>query len=306
MDIDEFVTELNKIKDRKAQVEFAVSYILESKKKNSITKTMSTKEIITEYSELRNNNPGLIDIPDNTITVYVSQLANSSDSKINCPGKKQGYYLDTLLEQIEIKTTDLEDVKVQEAEIKDAKEKGYLIEKDIYPYLEQWLFEVENDRVADISKSRGQGKWANPDLLGLKIDYFFQSPQIETTTIEAKILIDNWEQWIFEAVAHTVFSNRSYFAFVHSDEHLNKIPSELRHYAERFGIGVLIIAVDPKDYIKIQNKEQFELTYENHRVVEYVPAPYQSPLLRFQKKFLEGLGVKDQKDLLTYGKSLEK
>lgn len=304
--MEQFIKELSDIRDRKEQVEFLVSYILEKNRKTSITKTLSTKDIIAEFKKLRQDNPSIVEIPENTITVYISQLANSKDSKINCPGKKQGYYLDLLLEQIEAKTTEEENKKQQEEELKDAKEKGYVIEKDLYPFFEKWLFEVENERVADISNIRGQGKWANPDLLGLKIDYFFQTPQIEITTIEAKVLIDNWEQWIFEAIAHTVFSNRSYFAFVHSEEHLNKLPHELRHYAEKFGVGILVLAVEPKDYIKIQKKEQFKLSNDNHRIVEYVPAPYQNPHLKFQKRFLEGLNVSDQKDLLNYGKSLEK
>lgn len=307
MNIEQFINELSEIKDRKEQVEFSVSYILKTKKKTSSTETLSTKDIIAEFKKLRQDNPSIIEIPDNTITVYISQLANSKDSKINCPGKKQGYYLDLLLEQIEAKTTDEEEDKNQhEEELKDAREKGYVIEKDLYPFFEKWLFEVENERVADISNVRGQGKWANPDLLGLKIDYFFQTPQIEITTIEAKVLMDDWEKWIFEAIAHTVFSNRSYFAFVHSEDHINKLPHELRHYAEKFGIGILVLAVEPEDYIKIQKKEPFELSDDNHRIVEYVPAPYQNPHLKFQKRFLEGLNVHDQKDLLNYGKSLEK
>lgn len=50
MEVEKFVNDLNIIRERKLQVEFAVSFILESKKKNSITNTMSTKEIISEYA----------------------------------------------------------------------------------------------------------------------------------------------------------------------------------------------------------------------------------------------------------------
>ena len=303
---DELLEKLEINNDRKSQVEFLAEFILKEKNKTASNKRLSTKDIIAEYKKIRDENENFPKIPDNTITVYLNQLSNSSDSKINCPGKKQGYYLDKLLEQIDSNILEESDQKEKEEELKEAKAKGYLLEKDLYPFLEQWLFEVENERVADISNYRGQGKWANPDLLGLKIDYYFQIPQIEITTIEAKLLIDGWEQWIFESVAHTVFSNRSYFAFVHSEEHLNKIPHEIRHYSERFGVGVLIIAVEPKDYLKIQKKEAFNLDEENHRIVEYIPAPYQTPHLKFQKRFLESLNVKDQKDLLNFGKSLEK
>ena len=301
---ESFISDLNNTKDRKGQVEKLVTYILKEKKKNKSSKTLSTKDIINEYASLKEKHLTLPDIPDNTITVYLSQLSNSPNSKINCPGKKQGYYLDAIVDQMKVATL-VESDTIQE-EINEAKEKGFIIEKDLYPFFEQWLFEVENERVADISSFRGQGKWANPDLLGFKVDYFFQTPQIEITTIEAKITIDGWEQWIFESVAHTVFANRSYFAFVHSEEHLNKIPQELRHYAEKFGVGILIIAVEPNNYLKIKKKEPFELNDENHRIIEYAPAPYNTPHLKYQKRFFESLGIKDQKDLLNFGKSIEK
>jgi hypothetical protein len=296
----EFFNDLKSTTDRKIQVEKLTTYILDKNKKNSSGKTFSTKNIIDEYRLLRERDDSLPEIPDNTVTVYLNQLSNSPDSKINCPGRKKGYYLDAILEKIDAI------IEKKDLEIPETKNKGNILEKNLYPFFEQWLFEVENERVADISNYRGQGKWANPDLLGLKIDYFFQVPQIEITTIEAKILIDGWEQWIFEYVAHTVFANRSYFSFIHSEEHLNKIPQELRHYAEKFKVGILIMAVSPNDYLKIKNKEAFTLTDENHRIIEYAPAPYNTPHLKYQKRFFESLEIKDQKDLLNFGKSLEK
>jgi len=305
MEEKDFYDELKGTLDRKNQVEVLTTYILKNKKKNSSIKTLSTKGIITEYNKLREKEESLPEIPKNTITVYLNQLSNSPDSKINCPGRKQGYYLDAILAKIDAIVPDSNAVVGNENSILELKKTGVIIEKKLYAYFEQWLFEVENERVDDISSYRGQGKWANPDLVGLKIDYFFQTPQIEITTIEAKILIDGWEQWIFESVAHTIFANRSYFAFIHSEEHLNKIPQALRHYAERFGVGILIMAVDPKDYLKIKNKETFELSDENHRIIEYAPAPYHTPHLKYQKRFLESLDIKDQKDLLNFGKSLE-
>ncbi|MBC6401563.1 MAG: hypothetical protein GDA42_11995 [Ekhidna sp.] len=65
----------------------------------------------------------------------------------------------------------METLKEEETEEKEEVNKGSLSEKSLYPYFEQWLFEIENERVADISSNRSQGRWANPDLVGIIFDY---------------------------------------------------------------------------------------------------------------------------------------
>jgi hypothetical protein len=246
-------------------------------------------------------------VPLNTFNIYISKVANLPNSKINCEGKKKGYYIDKFYEKFEDTSfVAIKDNEEKRKEITDAKKKGYILEKNLYPILEDWLFQVDNERVKDVSNSRKQGKWGNPDLVGIKIDNLFGATEVELTSIEAKVTNDNWQQWVFEAVAHTIFANRSYYAFVHSENHINKIDPELKHYAEVYKIGILIIMVNEKDYLKIKNKEAFGFTEDNYRILEYNPAPFNTPHLKFKKKFLKALGINEQKDLFSFGISLEK
>jgi len=311
MNLEKPTLNIENISDRTNQVEEISAYILNEKKIFDADKAVSGSIIFDEYKKLFDENSTFPEIPKSTFLMYISKVSNLTNSRINCEGRKKGYYFDRILEKIEesIKTNESEQKKIEQEEIierKEAKEKGYLLEKDLYPFFEQWLFQVDNERIADISNNRSQGKWANPDLIGIKINNLFGATEIEITTIEAKITIDHWEQWIFESVAHTIFSNRSYFAFVHSENHINKITPDLKHYAETFKVGILIIAVEPNDYLKIQKKERFELTDENHKMIEYFPAPFNDPHMKFKKRFLKGLNIDEPKDLYSFGKTLEK
>ena len=307
MDVNELSSELSKTNDRTEQIEKVSEFILNQKKIFNSDKALSGTQIFNEYQKLSSEDNSFPSIPKNTFGIYLSKISNSAASRINCQGRKQGYYFDRIFEQIEetTKTHAENDQEFEDRKQQEAMEKGNLHEKHLYPFLEQWLFQLDNERVADISSNRSQGKWANPDLVGLKIDNLFGNTEVEITTIEAKLTIENWEQWIFEAVAHTIFSIRSYFAFVHSEDHLNKIDADLKHYAETFKVGVLIIAIGASDYLKIQKKEQFQLTDENYKIVEYSPAPFNIPHVKFKKRFLKNLGIHEPKDLYCFGKAVE-
>jgi len=315
VNFEELNNEISDIqRDRPKQVALLSEYILNQKKIFNPSKALAGGQLYEEYIKLKEGNDLLPNIPQSSFIVYLSIASNSADSKINCEGKRQGYYIDRLFEKIEestikAKESDQQSIEQEQEEQKEAKEKGYLLEKDLYPFLEKWLFQIDNERVSDISanrKHKKEGRWANPDLVGLKIDNLFGATEVEITTIEAKLTLDNWEQNIFEAIAHTIFSNRSYFAFVHSEGHVNKIPPDLKHYAERFKVGILIIALDPNDYLKVKKKEKFALTDENHKFLEYSPAPYNSPHVKFKKRFLEGLEIREPADLFRFGKVLDK
>lgn len=308
MEKEQFVKSLITENERMKQVQLIAEYVLNQEKATKAEKALSGRQIFTKYEQLVNEYSNLPIIPKNTFNLYISKISNSSDSKINCEGRKQGYYLDQIFEKIEEtnKKLEIEKIELEKEDLLSSKEKGYLLERDLYPYLEQWLFELDNERVADISTNRSQGKWANPDLVGIKIDNLFGTTELELTTIEAKLTIENWEQWIFESIAHTIFSNRSYYAFVHSEEHINKIDKDLKHYAETFKVGILIMAISAKDYLKVQNKQAFQLTEENHQIIEYSPAPYNIPHTKFRKRFLQALGIYEPKDLYRFGKAIEK
>jgi len=303
------IEDVKNTKDRTNQVEIISSYLLNQKNIFTPEKAYSGAAIFKEYKKLFNKYAGEIpDIPKNTFNIYLSKISNLPESKINCDGRKQGYYLDQLFEKIEPLEVENEEQEEQiQKEIREAKEKGNLLEKDLYQFLAQWLFLAKNEHVSDISNTRAQAKWGNPDLVGLKVNNLFGATEVEITTIEAKLTWENWEQWIFEAVAHTIFSNRSYFAFVHSRDHVNKIlGTNMLHYAEMFNVGILLLTVEPEDYVKIKKRDAFSLTEDNHTIIEYSPAPFNSPHMKYKKKFLNGLGIQEPKDLYMFGKTLEK
>lgn len=79
----------------------------------------------------------------------------------------------------------------------------------------QWLAD-KVDRVADISSLRGRhAKWQNPDILGITFKELLGQEILELTTVEVKPSMDSWQQYIFEAVSHSMFVHRAYFAFLH-------------------------------------------------------------------------------------------
>jgi hypothetical protein len=288
-------------REREVQIEIIANVVLEKENAKTPETALSGGDIFKEYESIRKNNPKYPLIPQNTFNIYLSKIADSDDSKINCKGRKQGYYIDLVYEQIDEQHQKVQ-LSIDENPVVDSK-KGHVLEKDLYPLLKDWLLR-DNKRVADVSSYRAQGKWANPDIVGVKTDDLFGETVVEITTIEAKTTPDNWEQWIFEAVAHTIFSNRSYFAFTYSEDHIHKLPSDIKHYAEVFRIGILIIKVSQDDFIKIQKKEKFEINSSNSTVQEYVPAPYHAPHIKFKKKFLQGLGIMEKEHLYNFGQTI--
>lgn len=305
--LQELQNVITKESDKIIQVQMIAEFILNKSSTFNPGDAMSGPQIYEEYLGLFQDKLELPDIPYNTFIIYISKIANSPDSMINCQGKKKGYYIDKLYEKVEdvIRPNDEKVKKEQEQAALAAEEYGYILEKDLYPILRNWLHENNNDRVQEIAGFKGNGKWGNPDLVGFKIENFFTNTEVEVTTIEAKLTLDNWRQWLFEAIAHTIFSNRSYFAFVHSENHINKIEPDLKHYAETFRIGILIIAVDEKDWRAIVEKDNFSFDDDGYRIIEFIPAPFNHPHIKFKKNFLRALGIQEQSQLYNFGKGIE-
>lgn len=262
---------------RSEEINRIVSYILNSKKKYSITNSLNTNEIIQAYTELKQKHPGIFDIPENSISTYTCWLANDSDSKITTAGKKKGYYLNF---------GSLYDPKTGK------KIKSLIKEKEMYPILEEWL-SCQCERVADISNNRKRGQWTNPDILGINHSVFFGNNLIEVTTIEAKCNLENWRIDFFEAVAHSMFANKSYLAFLCKQS--DKIEKDLFLYAQKFGIGLIAIEI-PNDEWK--NGLELKLDY----VKEIFPAPVHNVSIPNQKRFLNNLGIKETTDIQKFGK----
>lgn len=301
-EIDQIRMQLEEVSDRTHQVQYLSEYILEHLKATSTNKSKSTGEILKTYKELLSSYPDLIpEIPDNTFAVLLSKVSSEQYSRITCPGRKQGYYLEQLVVNIE---------KLDESQATANIEKNdngpeQIKEKHVYPILKQWLFEKDYDRVADISNQKTNGKWGNPDLVGLNIEDIYGRPDVEITTIEVKLTQDNWEEWIFEAIAHTRFSNRSYFAFLYPENLINKLDStEIKLYAEHFKIGILIIGIHIDDYVKIKSKQPAKLNPDNIKIIEYFQAPFNQTHIQLRKKFLRVLDILELNKLYSFGEEL--
>lgn len=275
------------------KVDAVIGFILEDRGKTSVDSTFSTKEIIEAYNELKKEFHGsqeedIVEIPTNTIAVLLSNLSKLETSKINCPGKKRGYYvsLDTTVADV----TPEDDGPEIESEAEQKKNKQN--EKRLYPIVMQWLAD-KVDRVADISSLRGRhAKWQNPDILGITFKELLGQEILELTTVEVKPSMDSWQQYIFEAVSHSMFVHRAYFAFLHSSE--EKIPEEMKLYASRFGVGLLSLELDKGDLDRFNAGEKIDI--DDLEKVEIAPAQTKIPSIDLENRFLHGLSVKDSED----------
>lgn len=272
------------------RVEKVVVYILESAGKTDSNKRMSTDDIIKAYTKLKEDYEDIIIIPDNTIATTISVLSHKADSRIQCLGRRQGYFVTPITENNEDNDNEVEEI--------EQIDKGKLLEKDLYPLLKKWMELFLSVKSVDISARRGSLKWRNPDLLGIKEIDFLGDEKFEILTIEVKPNIQDWTMYIFEAVSHSLFSNRTYFAYL-KDTFYDKVPDEMKLYASKFGIGVISIAIDDDVRPTITcSKKLLEALEDNScQINEEVPAPYHVPDIYLQKKFLDGLDIHTKSDL---------
>lgn len=269
------------------QTEAVCVYILELFDATSPDKTKSTEEIWSKYQELKTDDAKVVELVQNSTANYLSQLSKSPTSRISCPGRKKGYYVIP----VDVFNADVEAAD-QESNPTDTQIK--LKEKDLYSCVRDWLLISGCQSAADISSARAMEKWNNPDLLGIKVIDFFGDFKIELTTVEVKPDITNWKMFIFEAVAHTMFANRSYFAYRCKESDIVKT-NDMIEYAEKFRIGILAIIV-PDD------KWDRPFDDEGYPYIQVVaPAPYNRASFSKQQVFLSGLGIKDRNALSRYG-----
>lgn len=253
-------------------------YILQ-KHKASRNKTMSSSEIWKEYQKL-SSRKDFIEIKETSCNNNLSTLASMKSSCIQCDGTGKGYYLE---------------FDIDENGKDDPSKKGEIEYKEemTYPLLERWL-SVACDRVLDIHGKNGMKLWGNPDILGINSFDYYGNRIVEVTSIEAKVNLKEWRKLIFEAVAHTMFVNRSYFAFIVRESEV--LPEDISVYAQKFGIGLLAIVVPNTEWGK-------ELKYEKCRFDEILPPLKLNPSLKLQREFLNKLGIVNSDQLLKFGKS---
>ena len=249
-----------------------VSYILEKNNAFTAENTMQTNDILDAYHEIVAKHPNVVSIPDNTIKTYLSLLASNEDFPICCPGRKQGYFL-RKEEPATMTQTNQEEAKV-----------SLILEKNIYPILASWLATEGYEKVQDISTKKGMGQWGNPDLVGFRVLDLFKSTLLDITTIEAKRDCCNWRQNIFEAVAHTMFATRSYYAYPCRES--DKVDKRMILYAQKFNIGILAVIIPDEQWGKELKPDEIEIR-------EILPAPEQKPNMQIQKEFLHSLNIHD-------------
>lgn len=280
--------------DRPQQVNHIVTHILEGKKAFAAEKSIVGRDIFTQANKDFKEHS----IPESTFHATLSGLVRSNTSKINCLGRRQGYFLMKDL-------SSLQDDNESATEEKGKKEK----EKLLYPIFVEWLFTHGFSKVRDTSSARNQdlGTWGNPDITGIKIhETLGQTTDIEFVTIEVKSSPDNWKYWIFESIAHKRFSNRPYFAFAYPEEMLNKIDPDLKQYAEIYGIGILVLPL-AKDVYDDINKKNSKTNpdkiseYSSTDVIEISSSQYSPTYYHFRGRFLKAIGINSEKELHDWG-----
>lgn len=261
-------------KSRPEQAEVLLTYLLEKLGATSFEQRKFTSDVIAEYAELRSKHSNVIELSDASISNYLSVLSRNSNSRISCPGKKQGYFLS----EENLETDDI------------IADDSHSMEQQLYPYLVEWIESNGYCKAKNISACRRKQKWGNPDILGVNIVNIYGGIHTEIATIEAKRDNTQWRQYIFEAVAHTLFANRVYYAYCRKDS--EKDDNDMIEYAMKFKIGILAIIVPDEQYGKAFDPENAEI-----RVV--VPAPLQSVSMRLQKQFLEDIKLEGIDKLLS-------
>ncbi|ACC83061.1 hypothetical protein [Nostoc punctiforme] len=279
------------------KVKVACEYILNINKKLDSTNTLPSNDLFNKAKE---------EFPEqfqtfakNTFLQYLSNTVKDTESLINCLGKKKGYYLSSTAKTVEELAEFSPDTSTNSEETRAIRRQK---ESLLYSVLESWLI-AQGYQSSDVSSSRALGKWGNPDLAGINAMDNFNGLSLEIVTIEAKTSLENWEQWIFEAVSHRRFANRSYFAFAHPEEAISKIPQDIRYYAELYNIGVLVLSLDNGIFQKlIEGNLQNPLDSEDVEIVEIYSAPYNFVQPKYQIKFCNALRITSIKELYQWGK----
>ena len=214
------------------KIKKACEYILNKENKRNAENTLPNTELFQRVqSEFPSDFP--TDFSKNTFTQYLSNTVKDTESTINCLGRRKGYYLSSVAEEIAPEETSekvTEEKDSQESPLAEDSLPRKRIQKEalLYTLLESWLV-AQGYQSQDVSAGRSLGKWGNPDVAGISALDSFNGLSIELVTIEAKVSLDDWEKWIFEAVSHKRFANRSYFAFAHPEETVTKIPQDREH-----------------------------------------------------------------------------
>ena len=166
----------------------------------------------------------------------------------------------------------------------------------------------EGYQAEDTSNIRSLGVWGNPDVTGLMVNEFIGRHELEIVTVEAKLGVDAWEKDFFQAVSQKRFSNRAYFAFALPEDAADKLPTDLRYYSERFGVGVLVVDLPNDVYQRLttgalNDDDRSLLRDESANFArEVLSAPVSAVPLLYQQRLCNALGIVAITELNLWGR----
>lgn len=236
-------------------------------------------------------------INESSFKNYLSSLSRTSDSRIVKDAGSHGYYLK---EHQIFKELTADNRIVIEAEDEGKKQERKENEKLLYPILSTWL-QSQGYRTKDTSQMKKMGRWGNPDITGIIVDESLGSYDIELATIEAKITHLNYRYDFFEAVSHKRFANRVYFSFASTANFIRENNEELRYYSELYGVGVVVIVLEDPHFKDYLDGKLEQIDTDRVDVYEIFSATFESRLRRWQKSFLDQLGIRSTKELWGWG-----
>lgn len=255
---------------------------LEEKEAITPEKSVSSAELATHIIDCIANETINISATQGTILNYLSRAANQDpSSKIRSGGPHGGYWLNKN-EQVEIpKQEDIVQVK------EETGEQISFSEKDLYPLMTLWLAQ-QGYLSKDTSTTKSGGKWGNPDIVGIDRVEIFGSIEIEVASLEIKLSEASWEQFIFEAVSHKRFSNRSWFCY-RTKVANQPLPKGMEYYAERFRVGILQVELSDQELANLKKGEQ-PITFIDN-VKERFPALYDATPLEERRGLMSRSNV---------------
>ena len=183
-------------------------------------------------------------------------------------------------------------------------------EGKLYQTLRDWL-ESKGYQSSVTSTSKSGGIWGNPDVTGMRLDELPVGPAgIECATIEAKLSVDSWKYYIFEAVSHKRFAHRAWYAFaVGTDSPSFKQVKDaelLAKYAEKYRVGVLVVFISANHYEQLTNGDctTLELGPDDVRIEVLWPALYETVQASELSTFIRDvLNVKNYTEFGGFGRT---
>lgn len=263
----------------------AAERYLQDKNHTSQDNSVRAKVLVDAIYKLIEEGMLDVNLSERSVFAYISRAANSDESSgIISGGQWGGYWYEPQFESISAeKPTD-------EAQIEDSKGKQFSFsERNLYPLIELWL-DSKGYKTRDISDKKGGGKWGNPDVVGIIRSELLDAKEWELASCEVKLSEQNWEQFIFEAVSHKRFCNRSWYCYRVDNEAGRPLPKGMLYYAERFQIGIVQIALTNDELQQLKLGGTDPLTFIN-RVQERASAQYEHVPLREQRDLIERLNV---------------